>query len=248
MTPSVQYLILVCLLFVGCGSSQAPKKNQSYAKNAEVAYKEALEQYYDDQCAKAQPAFKDVAKKFPYSRFAALAELRAADCMIKQGSYAEGVAAYEEFTQRRPSHAEVPYAQFKIAEAYYKQLPDSWLLSPPAHEKDQANTYRALKALHGFIVDYPQDTRVPQVRKMIKKANELLAKHEWYLADFYIDHDKFTAAASHLEKILEEYPGTSLDKDARELLNELYAKHGIKKPKAKPSQQEVTESAGLPES
>src|SRR5690606_20256309 len=108
--------------------------------------------------------------EYPYSRFAALAELRVADCLLMQGKHAEAISAYRQFVRGRPSHRQVPFARFKVAEAYYEQMPEDWLLSPPAHERDQGPTRDALQQLRGFIVDYPEDARVPKAQDMVRAA------------------------------------------------------------------------------
>ena len=42
--------------------------------------------------------------------------------------------AYRSFVRHRPAHADVPYAEFKIAESYYRQIPSDFFLSPPPHQ------------------------------------------------------------------------------------------------------------------
>ncbi len=213
---------------LGCGSKK-PNTRLSYGQNAQAAYKAALEEFQDDDCVEAEPAFEQVSRKYPYSRYAALAELRLADCMLQQEQYAEGIAAYQEFLRRRPTHKEVPYARFKIAEAYFKQVPATWLLSPPAHEKDQANTHRALGSIRGFIKQHPKDGRVPLARRMEREAVSLLAQHEHYAARFYLSRGHTTAAILRLEALRESYKGATIEPEALLLLAELYADTGAPK-------------------
>jgi len=185
----------------------------------------ALEEFYDDNCVEAEPAFREVSKKYPYSRFAALADLRAADCKIKQEQYADGIASYQDFIRRRPTHPEVPYARLKIAEAHFAQIPGEWLLSPPAHQKDQVDTQSALQSLRGFIKRYPKDGRVKLARTMERKALSLLAQHELYAARFYLRRDRPTAAIMRLEGIRKNFRGAFIEPEALYMLVELYQEH-----------------------
>jgi len=76
----------------GCGTTSSASLD--YTDKARLAYAEALDDFYDDECLQAEPAFRNVRRLYPYTRFAALAELRAADCMYKDGKYTEAIQAY----------------------------------------------------------------------------------------------------------------------------------------------------------
>ena len=204
-----------------CGGSQQGE-GLSYGDNARHAYDEAMEDFADEDCLDAEPAFRDIRRKYPYSRFAALAELRVADCQFIQAKYAEAIQAYRQFVRRRPAHAEVPYAHFRIAESYFEQIPEDWLLAPPAHERDQGPTRDALRQLRRFIVDYPEDPRLPLANDMARQALALLATHELYVARFYLDRDHPEAAIGRLRTLLNSYEGSGVEPEAMLLLGRTY--------------------------
>lgn len=222
---AVIFSLLSAAIFVcGCGSSSSNRSGLSYGQNAREAYSAALKDMRSGNCVDAEPAFKRIRREFPYSRFAALSELRAADCLLDQNKYPEAIQAYREFIRFRPSHAEVPYASFKIAEAYFKQIPDDWLLAPPSYERDQGPSHEALKQLQRFILDYPDDDRVRAAHRMERKAMAILAKHEMYVAKFYLGRDKPRAAVGRLRTVLRAYEGSGLEPEALLLLGEVYLK------------------------
>jgi outer membrane protein assembly factor BamD len=206
--------------FAGCGGSGSGA--MSYGDNARKAYADALEQFYDDDCFEAEPMLRNVRKQFPYTRFAALADLRIADCALKSGKYAEAIEAYNQFVRYRPSHPEVPYARFMAAEANFEQIPSEWLLSPPAYERDQRYAQESLRLLRRFVLDFPDDPLVARAQQMAERVVTLLAAHEMYVAKFYFDRDHPRAAAGRLNTLLRSYPGTSYDPDALFLLGQSY--------------------------
>lgn len=211
---------LVLLAAPGCGGEE--NLNLGYAENARRSYVEALEQFYDDDCFEAKPLLKNVRSEFPYSRFAALAELRLADCNFEDGEYAEAIQAYKQFVRYRPSHVEVPYARFMIARAHFEQIPSEWLLSPPSHERDQYYAQESLRLLRRFLLDFPSDPLVPRAKRMAAKAVKLLAAHELYVAGFYFDRDHPESAAGRLRTLLRSYPGSEFEPEALYLLGESY--------------------------
>jgi outer membrane protein assembly factor BamD len=163
-----------------------------------------------------------VRRKYPYSRFAALAELRLSDCQFSDGQFEAAAQAYQQFIRSRPSHVEVPYASFQVAMCHHAQIPSEWLLSPPAYERDQYHAQEALRLIRRFILDYPGDPLVERAKKVAMEVLELLAAHELYVAKFYLRRDQLGAGAARLRTLLNSYPGSSLEPDALLLLGETY--------------------------
>ncbi|MFW6050301.1 MAG: outer membrane protein assembly factor BamD [Myxococcota bacterium] len=213
----------VLALLAACAESQKGGTTPGgYADDAERAYLRALDQFRADKCINAEPMFREIRREYPFSRFAALSELRVADCLMKQDKHAEAVEAYRQFIRFRPSHDEVPYAHFKIAQAHFEQIPSDWLLAPPSYERDQGSARQALEALRRYMRDFPDDPRVPEARKMMDRVLELLAKHELYVAEFYLDRDAPQASIGRLRTLLGAYDGSPVDAKARLLLGETY--------------------------
>ena len=205
----------------GCGGSQN-SHNLSYGNNARALYKLKNSNFEDENCQKAEPILRRVRREYSYSRYAALAELRLADCLMQQSKYVEAIAAYRAFVRYRPSHPEVSFARFRTAEAYYEQMPTDFILSPPAEERDQSPTRDALRQLRRFILDFPEDSRVPRANEMATEALTLLAKHELYVANYYLDRDQPRAAIGRLETLLRAYRGSRIEPEALLLLGRTY--------------------------
>ena len=214
----VSSVLMSCLMLAACGG--ANMEGMAYGDQAQAAYAHALEDYFDDDCMEAEPLFLDVRRKYPYSRFAALAELRAADCMFDQAKYPEAIQSYQQFVRYRPSHSEVPYARFQIAKAHFQQIPSEWLLSPPAYERDQRFTHDAVRLLRRFILDFPDHALVEPAKDMVGEAVHMLAEHELYVANFYLDGDAPEAAVGRLQTLLRSYAGSGFEPEALWLLGD----------------------------
>jgi outer membrane protein assembly factor BamD len=211
----------LCAL-LGCVGCAGQTKVLSYGDNARKAYAEALDDFFDDECLQAEPAFRNVRRLYPYTRFAALAELRVADCMYKDGKYAEAIQAFEAFIRYRPSHVEVAYARFMVARSYYEQIPSDWFMTPPTYEREQRSTHDALRLLRRFIVDFPNDPLAARAQRMAHRAIGLLAAHEMYVARFYLRGDHPLAAIGRLRTLITTYPTSGYEPEALLLLGETY--------------------------
>jgi len=206
---------------IGCGGSQRGR-NLSYGDSARELYELGKSDFEDENCQEAEPILRRVRREYSYSRYAALAELRLADCLMQQSKYVEAIAAYRAFVRYRPSHPEIAYARFRTAEAYYEQMPTDFILSPPAEERDQSPTRDALRQLRRFILDFPEDSRVARANEMATEALTLLAKHELYVANYYLDRDQPRAAIGRLETLLRAYRGSRIEAEALLLLGRTY--------------------------
>lgn len=212
----------VCVVLGSATACGGGSDGLSYAASAELAYRDALSDFYDDDCLVAEPAFRNVRRKFPYSRFAALAELRAADCLFKDAKYPEAIQAYREFARYRPSHPEVPYANFQVALSHYRQIPDEWFLTPYSYERDQHYTQESLRLLRRFLLDYPEDPLTERARRLAERSMELLAAHELSVATFYLEREHPMAAIGRLRTLVQSYPGSKREPQALKMLGDTY--------------------------
>jgi outer membrane protein assembly factor BamD len=224
------HLVLSVLLAAGLacgGGSGTGKSGKSLLRpedDARAAYERALLDFRRGDCLNAEPTFREIRREFPYSRFAALSELRIGDCQFKNEAYPEAIQTYRQFVRIRPSHKEIPYARFRIAEAYYNQIPGGWFMTPPAHERDQSAARDSLIQLRRFVVDFPNDQRVPDANKLMERCMRMLAAHELYVARFYLRRDAYRGVISRLRSLLAAYPGSGAEPEALLLLGQVYLK------------------------
>lgn len=216
------FLLLALAGIYACGGAQsgAGDRQLSYGEDAQANYEEALEAYEDGHCLAAEPQFRRIRREFPYSSYAALSELGVSDCHLQMNQYSEAIQGYRRFIRFHPSHARVPYASFRIAQAFYDQIPSDWWLSPPAYERDLDASRRALQHLRRFVLRHSDDERVPEARDMIAQALGLLARHELYVARFYLDRGASSGAILRLRGLVTTYPGSAVEAEAMLLLGE----------------------------
>jgi outer membrane protein assembly factor BamD len=204
---------LACVA-LALGACATVPKTGVYTEDARREYEQAMEAFNDKDCLSAEPLFKSIRANYPYTRFAALSELREADCLAMQDKFAEAIEVYQRFAKVRASHENVPYARFKAAEAQFKQIPEDWLLAPPAHERDLRAARDALRDLRRFLLDYPTEQFTKEAAELEQKTLQLLAKHELYVAEFYLDREHPEAAIVRLTAMLASYEGSGLEPQA----------------------------------
>jgi outer membrane protein assembly factor BamD len=217
---------------LGCAPEQ-PKTVLSYTADAKRAYDAAMVEFDDHNWLEAQNLFREVKRKYGYSKYARLAELRIADADFAQDKYADAIRGYRQFVHDHRSDAEeVTYARSRIAEGQYAQIADSFLL-PASEERDQAIILDAYKELRGFIHDYPDAKESRHMRALLADVTARLVRHELYVARFYLQRDNFEAAVLRIQYALRNFQGAqdsvdamdeSLEPEALLLLGETYLK------------------------
>jgi len=211
---------------LGCGGTTSEPKTGGafrYAEDARRAYDEAMAAFEDKNWELAKELFREVRRKYSYSRYARLAELRMADADWEADKLAEAIAGYRTFVRTHRTDAEVPYARYRIVKGLFNQVSDTILL-PPAEERDQATTREAYRELRSFLQDYPAGKFAPEAEHMLKVVTGRLVRHELYVARYYLKRDNFDATVARIQYALRTYDGSGLEPEAIVLLGETYLK------------------------
>jgi len=220
-------------LLCGC-AGEAPKTALGYTEDAKRAYDAAMESYNAHDWIEAQTLMREVKRKYSYSKYARMAELRIADADFEQEKYSDAIREYKDFIHAHRSDAEdVAYARARIAESTYQEIPESSLVGAP-EERDQASVVDAYKELNSYLSDYPESKQSPHVRELLGHVVARLVRHELYVANFYLAKDNYDAAVARIQYALHNYaPGstmrrgdteTDLDAEALLLLGKTYLK------------------------
>ncbi len=207
----------------GCQPKKHAAAPLQYTEDAKRAYEEALEAFFDRDWEAAGPLFEEVKRKYGYSRFARLAQLRIADAAFAQEKFPEAVTEYKSFIHDYPNDPEVSYARFRIIKANFDQSGEALLL-PPLEERDLSNVSEAYSAIKAFLSDYPGYKHERELRYMLEVVTGVLARHELYVARFYLGEDNFEAAVARAKYAISNYPSSGLTPEALVLLGETYLK------------------------
>jgi outer membrane protein assembly factor BamD len=212
----------------GCAGSDEEGKPVTYSLTAKQNYEKGLAELKDENYPEAQKYFQFVKQKYPFSKYAVLAELALADSQFARGNYTEAIDSYKSFARLHPTHEKVEdgYIAFRIGESYVKDMPeDVWLL-PPSYEKDQSAVVDAQRELDDFLKKFPTSPYTEKAKGLRKEVMKRLVDHEVYVARFYLRSDHPKAAAMRLESAIRRYPGSGREPELLFSLGETYLHMG----------------------
>jgi len=216
-------LFLLGTSLPACGKTKPAASPLEYSENAKREYERALKVYFDRDYEEATLLFKEVKRKYGYSRYSRLADLRLADIEFKQEKFAEAISAYKGFVHDYPNDPDVPYARYRIAKSLFEQSAPTLLL-PPLEERDLASVNEAYDTIRAFLGDFPNYKHAREMEYMLEVVGGLLARHELYVARFYLNKNNFDAAVARCQYALRTYDRSGLEPEALVLLGETYMK------------------------
>ncbi|MFP3870105.1 MAG: outer membrane protein assembly factor BamD [Syntrophobacteria bacterium] len=189
--------LLACFIWVSGTLAGCAFFKSNRPETARQLAVEGVKCFHDDDYADALKTFTTLKERYPYSRYAVLAELKVADAHFCMEQYPEAIASYDDFARMHPKNQVVPYVLYQIGECHYRQL-----LSV---DRDQTETRQAILAFERFLKAYPRSTYTTKARRKIQACRERLAEHELYVGRFYFKSKYYRAALARFESALTDY-------------------------------------------
>lgn len=207
------FVTLLLLMFLaGCGNLNLDNKAEM---PAEDLAKKGLVQYNNGKYFLAVETFNTIKERFPFSRFSLLAELKSADCKFYLRDYGESLELYRAFEKNHPTNEAMPYVIFQIGRSHYRTI--------DTVDRDITGARAAIKAFARLLRTFPNTPYTEEARVLSRKANNFLAEHELYVANFYMRTKEFGQAKGRAEYLLTGYPDTPAAVQAKDLLNKVEA-------------------------
>lgn len=197
----IAFIALIAIVFlVSCASDRPEGKTE-----AEVLFKEAKALVAEERYILATEKLNQLKNLYPYSYYATPSELLEAEILYLQENYVEAAAAFMLFRDFHPKHEKLPYVIYKIAESYYKQIPDTF-------DRDLEGAVEAIRYYQEMLVKFPADKYSKDAKKKIRDCKKMLRSKEQYIADFYFKTENFSAAQWRYLDILNSFKNTKLRK------------------------------------
>ncbi|UCG21227.1 MAG: outer membrane protein assembly factor BamD [Deltaproteobacteria bacterium] len=207
--PALIALALIFFLMVGGLAGCACLTGKKEIESAEELAEKGMESFEDEDYIDALKAFNTLKERYPYSRYAILAELKVADAHFHRKEYPEAIAAYEDFVELHPKNEAIPYVKYQIGVCYYEQM--------LSKDRDQTPTRWAILSFERLLKEHGDSAYAMEARKKINDCRKLLAEHELYVGRFYYKSKHYSAALGRFEGVLTDYMDVLPPKTQREL-------------------------------
>ncbi|MDQ0326667.1 outer membrane protein assembly factor BamD [Rhodopseudomonas julia] len=186
---------------------------------ADVLYNEGLAAMKEGETTKAKEKFAEIDKQHPYSDYARRSMILSAYLNYKRGNYTDAVTEAKRFVTLFPASDDAAYAQYIIAESYYRQIPDV--------TRDQEMTQRAILAYGQILSKYPDSEYADDARRKIEVGRDQLAGKEMQTGRYYQERGEYLAAVNRFKSVVEAYQTTRHVEEALHRLVECYLALGL---------------------
>ena len=149
---------------------------------------------------------------YPLHELALRAELGIADSHFSMEEYGYAEIAYNDFLNLHPANENLSYAMYQIGICHYKQL--------LSIDRDQTETWKALKEFEKLIVRFPTSKFSFLAEKKVRECKSRLAEHEYYVGELYFKMRRYKAAMLRFENIAKNYVNLGLDYKVKFIMEE----------------------------
>jgi outer membrane protein assembly factor BamD len=166
-------------------------------------YQQGVEYYQDGDYKRSVDLFQRLKDEYPLSKYALAAEIGIADSYFSAEEYTDAELAYSEFVNLHPTNENLPYALYQLGMSHYNQL--------TTIDRDQSETFKALKEFERLMARFPDSKFAFLAEKKIRECKKILGEQEFYVGEFYFKISKYQAALRRFEMIAREYANVGLD-------------------------------------
>ena len=216
---------LTLFILLGLISCSEKKEKISIIKEVNLekqmieAYNEGLKEFNKGDVFFAAKKFNEVELLYPQSIWAPRSTLMAAYAYYSQLYFTDAIFELERFLDKYKNHPNTDYVYYLIAICHYNQIVDE--------KKDLGEIIKAKNYFNILIKEFPNTDFAEDAVFKLELIEEILASKELYLANYYLDREKWVPAMNRYKKIVNEYDTTIFIEEALYRLVELNYKLGL---------------------
>ncbi len=216
------FSIIILLTLISC-SQKDEKVSIIKEKDLEMqmieAYNEGLKEYKKGDIFFAAKKFNEVELLYPQSIWAPRSALMAAYIFYSDFYFNDAIFELERFLEKYKNHPNTDYAYYLIAICHYNLIVDE--------KRDLGEIIKSKKYFNILIKNYPNTDFAEDAQYKLQLIEEILASKELYLANYYLQREKWIPAMNRYKKIVNEYDTTIFIEEALFRLVELNFKLGL---------------------
>ena len=167
---------------------------------AEALYDEGMRAFNDKKYVRAIDNFSKLRSDHPFSPLITHTEFKVAESYYFNEQYPEAINAFKEFQTLHPTNENIPLLILRLGQSHFNQF--------TATDRDQKTTEIAKGYFESVIANYPKSPQAAEAQEKLAKCLEYLAEHEFNVAYFYYQQEKYPAARDRFEDIVRKYKDT----------------------------------------
>lgn len=214
-------LLAAVIALPGCSSVSMPsvpwfKSAAPVDPTAEALFAEGSRYFNEKKYARSIDVLQKLKSGHPFSPLLTETELKVADAYYLNQQYPEAITAFKEFQTLHPTNENIPFVILRLGQAHLDQF--------TSIDRDQKNTEIAKGYFETVITNHPKSPHAREAAEKLAKCVQYLSEHEFNVAVFYHQQERYPAARDRFEEIVRKYKGTPTAIKSLYYLGESYRK------------------------
>ncbi|MEQ1880736.1 MAG: outer membrane protein assembly factor BamD [Burkholderiales bacterium] len=213
--------ILALLLLVGCsGATTDVTRDWS----PEQLYNAAREELDSKNYARAITFYEKIETRYPYGRYAQMAQVEIAYTHWKDDSPALALAACERFIRAYPDHANIDYVYYLKGRINFNENIGliGYISDKDPTERDPLAAQEAFEAFKELVRRFPGSPYAEDARARMGYLVNALASAEMNVAEYYLRRGAYVAAINRSQGVLINYARAPATERALKVLVKAY--------------------------
>ena len=183
------------------------------------AYEEGINELNRGDIFFAAKKFNEVELLYPQSIWAPRSILMAAYAYYTQLFFDDAIIELERFLDKYKNHPDTDYVYYFLAICHYNKIVDE--------KKDLGEMLKSKEYFNLLINEFPNTDYAEDAKFKMELIEEVLASKELYLANYYLEREKWIPAINRFKNIVLNYQTTIYIEEALYRLVELNYKLGL---------------------
>lgn len=225
--PSINRLAIGVLLLAtltGCAGTPDDPVRYDRAEGPEVLYERAFQRLMNSNYDGAIQTLRTLEARHPFSPQGQQAQLDQIYVTYLTGDRQGTAEMADRYIRENPRSDHLDYAYYMQGMAWFDQdtsLSRQLVGLDPARLSVQ-NANRSFDAFRSLVQRFPDSQYADDARLRMIYLRNLIARHHWYVANYYLERGAFMAAAGRASTVIEEVQPTAITPYAMDVLAAAY--------------------------
>ena len=214
-------LVLSIVLLSSCSNNEELPDERLLEKDL---YDSSQKRLRNGNFSNAIASLEALERRFPFGRYAEQAQAELIYAYYMNFEFEAARSAAERFITLHPRHPHASYAYYLRGLAAFTD--DSGVFSKyfesDLSKRDIQTAEQSFDDLSEFLARYPESPYASHAKQRMIYLKNILAKHEIYIAEFYMDRKAYIAAIGRARFVIEHMPDTPQIPEALSVLVRAY--------------------------
>jgi len=226
---NLSFVLVFLVLIQGCAFLETVKVDPYENMNEESLYAQGSVFLENGDIPSAITVFETLEAKYPFSTYSQQSILDLAYAYYDFGQKDDTIAECDRFIDLYPNHSNLDYAYYLRALSNLEKEQPFFqdILGQDASKYDVTRLKNAYNDFLLIVNRFNKSKYADDAKNRLVFLRDSMAKHEVYIAKYYLKRGAYLASSERAKYMLEKYPGAPATKEALLILIKSYNNLGL---------------------